>query len=144
MPSALVTRFFQLINNKKFAEAERELERYKQRIPNNEWNKGYIQALKGMLISRRANGDNYSLLSNTNLEDHKLLRKYRKEFLRHVNNGLHADYDRGYFSAWADYVGLLIRMQKKRKDQNDPPPQAEKSGEEQLRLEHFVKERQKA
>jgi len=35
---------------------------------------------------------------------------YRREFLDHMRNGLHGDFDRGYFSAWADCMRVLTRM----------------------------------
>ena len=64
VPSALVSRFFQLLVNKKFTEGGRELERIKQRMHKTEWNRGYFRALCGMLAARRLNNTNsYAFLS---------------------------------------------------------------------------------
>ena len=110
IPQALVTRYFQLLVNRQFAEAERELERLKQKMQKTEWNRGYIRALYGMYLSRKNNGDDYSFFSKLNLSDKVALHGYRREFLDHMRNGLHGDFDRGYFSAWADCMRILVRM----------------------------------
>ncbi len=110
IPQALVTRYFQLLINRQFAEAMRELERLKQKMQKTEWNRGYFRALYGMYLSRKNNGDLYALFSKLDLSDIEALHGYRREFLDHMRNGLHGDFDRGYFSAWADCMRILIRM----------------------------------
>jgi hypothetical protein len=108
---ALVTRYFQLLVNRQFTEAERELERVKQKMQKTEWNRGYFRALYGMLLSRRSGAaDDYAFFSKLDLGDKVSLHVYRKEFLDHMQNGLHGDFDRGYFSAWADCMRILTRM----------------------------------
>ncbi len=139
IPFAMVTRFFQLVENRQFAEAERELERIKQKMENNEWNQGYLEALNGILLSTKMNNDNYSLLSKINPKDGKTLKEYRKEFLKQVNNRLREDYDKGFFSAWADYTRILIRMRKQEeaaKKVNKPSIKKLEKG--QISIEHFV------
>ena len=110
IPSALVTRFFQLLLSRQFAEAERELERLKQKMQKTEWNRGYFRALYGMFLSRKANGDAYAFFSKLDLDDKSALHSYRREFLDHVRNRLHGDFDRGFFSAWADCMRVLSRI----------------------------------
>jgi hypothetical protein len=110
IPQALVTRYFQLLVNRQFTEAERELERLKQKMQKTEWNRGYFRALYGMYLSRKNNGDEYALFSKLDLSDKVALHEYRREFLEHMRNGLHGDFDRGYFSAWADCMRILARM----------------------------------
>jgi len=106
----LVTRYFQLIVKRKFTEAARELERLKQKMQKTEWNRGYFRALYGMYLSRKSNGDVYAFFSKLDLTDKAALHGYRREFLNHMRNGLHGDFDRGYFSAWADCMRILTRM----------------------------------
>jgi hypothetical protein len=108
--SALVTRFFQLLVNRQFTEAERELERLKQKMQKTDWNRGYFRALYGMFLSRKANGDSYAFLSKLDLDDKAALHSYRREFLDHVRNKLHGDFDRGFFSAWADCMRVLGKI----------------------------------
>jgi hypothetical protein len=111
IPSALVTRFFQLVVNRQFTEAKRELERVKQKMHKTEWNRGYFRALYGMLLARRSNNnDSYAFFSKLDLSDKTVLHGYRREFLEHVKNRLHGDFDRGFFSAWADCMRVLSRM----------------------------------
>jgi len=111
IPKVFVTRFFQLITTRQFAEAERILERIKQKIQMTERNRGYFQALYGMLLAQKNNDDRYALLSNLNMNDKKELKAYRLEFLRQSEHRLHADYDRGFFSAWADYMRILPKLE---------------------------------
>jgi len=111
IPKVYVTRFVQLVTSRQFAEAERVLERLKQKIKMNERNRGYFQALHGMLLAQRNNDDRYAFLSNLNLSDKKKLQSYRREFQKHSEHGLHADYDRGFFSAWADYTRILSKLE---------------------------------
>jgi hypothetical protein len=122
---ALVTRYFQLIVNRQFTEATRELERLKQKMHKTEWNRGYFRALYGMYLSRKTNGDAYAFFSKLDLTDKEALHGYRREFLDHMKNGLHGDFDRGYFSAWADCMRILTRMDvqapQNRKDKNAEP-----------------------
>ena len=111
IPQALVTRYFQLVVNRQFTEAERELERLKQKMQKTEYNRGYFRALYGMLLSRRSSNDNYALFSKLDLTDKASLHMYRREFLEHTRNGLHGDFDRGYFSAWSDCMRILARLE---------------------------------
>jgi len=111
VPSALVTRFFQLILNKQFAEAERELERLKQKMHKTEWNRGYFRALYGMLLVRRSNNnDSYAFFAKLDLNDKEALQAYRREFLNHVKSRLHGEFDRGFFAAWADFARVAGKL----------------------------------
>ena len=107
---AFITRFFQLITERRFAEAERMLERLREGVEKTEWNRGYLRALNGMLLAQKTNNDRYVFLSNVNFGNEKELLKYRQEFLEHAKKRLHADYDRGFFSAWAEFMRILLTM----------------------------------
>lgn len=109
IPLAFVTRFFQLVTRRRFAEAERILERLKGKVSKTEWNRGYLEALHGIILARRSN-DPYVFLSSLDFGDKDKLRNYRREFLKHSRNKLHSDYDRGFFSAWANYMRILSKM----------------------------------
>jgi hypothetical protein len=64
-----------------------------------------------MLLTRRANNnDSYAFLSKLDLNDKEALHGYRREFLDHVKNRLHGDFDRGFFSAWADCMRVISRI----------------------------------
>ena len=98
-----VVRFFQLIKGRRFAEAERVLERIRQKTNETEWNSGYLYALDGILLAQKSN-DSYAFVKKVNFDDEKDLKKFRKKFLDEYKNKIHADYDRGFFAAWADYM----------------------------------------
>lgn len=107
--AAYVIRFFQLVTEKQLTEAERELLRIKEKIERTEWNHGYYKALQGMLLARRGNSDNPTFLATLDLNDKHTLLDLKKEFQEKVESRLYTDYDRGYFSAWTDYVSILKR-----------------------------------
>lgn len=98
-----VVRFFELVKGRRFAEAERVLERIRQKTNETEWNSGYLHALDGILLAQKSS-DAYAFIKKVNFEDEKELKKYRKDFLAEYKNKIHTDYDRGYFAAWADYM----------------------------------------
>ncbi|TRO53456.1 hypothetical protein E2P61_01190 [Candidatus Bathyarchaeota archaeon] len=141
---ALVTRYFQLVINRQFTEATRELDRLKQKMHKTEWNRGYFRALYGMYLSRKTNGDVYAFFSKIDLTDKEALHGYRREFLNHMRNGLHGDFDRGYFSAWADCMRILTRTDfqpaQKHKNKNIEPEKIEtvRSDKNQATMANFI------
>jgi hypothetical protein len=146
---ALVTRYFQLLVNRQFTEAERELERIKQKMQKTEWNRGYFRALYGMYLTRKSGSqEDYAFFSKLDFSDKIALNAYRKEFLTHMGNGLHGDFDRGYFSAWADCMRILSRM-----DIPSPTPNGKvvaedkietlRSDKSQATIANFLKQAQK-
>jgi hypothetical protein len=110
VPQALVTRYFQLVADRQFTESERELEKLKQKMQKTEWNRGYFRALYGMYLAQKSN-DSYSFFSKLDLTDKAALHGYRRNFLDETRNGLHGDFDRGFFSAWADCMRTLARLE---------------------------------
>ena len=107
---AVVTRFFQLVTSRQFAEAERELERLREsKVKKSEFNVGFFLALDGMILAQKSTDDPYAFLPNVNFKDQKTLQSYRREFTKHQKNKLHSDFDRGFFKAWVDYMRVLIK-----------------------------------
>ena len=72
-------------------------------------NRGYFQALYGMLLTMK-NTDRHAFLSTVDLTDKKQQKACKKEFQSHMESQLHDDYDRGYFEAWSDYMRILPRL----------------------------------
>ena len=123
-----VVRFIQLLKGRRFAEAERVLDRIKESTNLTEWNSGYMHALEGTLLSQKSN-DSYSFLANIDLDDDKNLRKNRKEFLREYKNKVHQDFDRGYFAAWAYFMLIAVREITNKEAKEPTPEIGEKSTE---------------
>lgn len=125
-----VVRFFQLLKGRRFAEAERVLERIREKTNETEWNTGYLHALEGIILAQKSN-DSYAFITNVNFEDEKELKKSRKEFLKEYKNKIHSDFDRGYFAAWADYMLISAReLKNAEKDQQKQPPKLEEEQEQ--------------
>jgi hypothetical protein len=100
-----VTRFFQNLEARAWTDAEKELDSIRQNIQNNPWNKGYVKALEGLLLTFRNPEDKYiflpKILANpTENNIHNL----KKEFDEFASNELHGEYDRGYFKALEEYL----------------------------------------
>jgi hypothetical protein len=108
-PQAFIVRYFQLINSRQFTEAQRELQRIKEKIPRTEWTRGYYRALLGMLLAQKHNGNQYTFLNTINTVDKTALKRYKAEFQAQTQNRFHDEYDRGYFTAWQDYTRLLLK-----------------------------------
>jgi hypothetical protein len=123
LPKTLVTRYFQLINNRQFTEAQRELQRIKEKITRTEWNRGYYRALLGMLLAQKHNGNQYTFLANLNSADRQTLKQHRNELQAKTESRFAEDYDRGYFTAWTDYLKLLLRTADEAKPQPPLQPQ---------------------
>lgn len=106
----LVTRFFQLISENKFANAQRLLQRIQHQAPKDKWTKGYLNALEGMLLAKENKNDKYVFIHTINPKDTEQLQQLRKEFTQDTKNRFHGNYNQGFFKAWADYTRLLIRI----------------------------------
>ena len=116
VPLALMTRFFQLVSERKFAEAERILERIRVRMKNSrkkEFNRGYLDALNGIILSNRSSSGSYEFFSNLDLKDVSALKKHYEDFKRNARSRFHAEYDRGYFSALTDFMRVIIKTAEK-------------------------------
>ncbi len=102
------TRFFQLLSERRFSEAEREFKQLRNMMRKNDWSKGYAYALNGMLLAKKSSDGNL-FLSNVNSKDKNDLNEHHQEFSRLAKDGLNADYDRGFFTAWTEYLLFLLK-----------------------------------
>jgi len=112
VPLVFMTRFFQLVSERKFAEAERVLERLDAKMGKkgrSEFNRGYLDALKGIVLTYRSGSDAYAFFSSLDLKNTEALKRHYGDFARNVDDRFHADYDRGYFSALADYMRVVLK-----------------------------------
>lgn len=111
-PHRLIIEFFQLMISRNFTEAERKLEELKQitrKSSNPEWSRGYISALDGMLIGLKGDDDRYVFIKRINF-DEKVISSLKKEFAANSASQTHDDFDRGFFTAWTDYMRVLEKM----------------------------------
>ena len=103
--------FSQLIQGKKDG-AKVILENIKEKSESSKWRKGYINALEGMIVASETKEDKNIFMNQimTNKSDY-----FRKIFLQQSKNDLYSDFDKGFFSAWADYARALKPITKSTK-----------------------------
>ena len=99
----MASKYFRTIAERRIKDGEVEFDRVSLSLDDSEWNKGYLKALEGLLITFRTNNSKNLYLQRKELEDQKMRKKFKEELKQHSNNELHADYDRGFFSALLDY-----------------------------------------
>lgn len=98
--------FFKLVISKKRTSAEKVLIRLTKKAESSLWHTGYITALQGMIaaLETRKNQDLFIHRVNGGKPS-----KYKKIFIQRAKHDLLNDFDRGYFSAWADYMYTLAK-----------------------------------
>lgn len=100
--------FFTTLIERRISDAEKELDTIRTGIPSNETGKGYMKALEGLLLTAKSNDDKFLYLAKIEKTPTKL-RSIRREFTAQTENGLHTDYDRGYFQALERFIKRLER-----------------------------------
>ncbi|MEM2273198.1 MAG: hypothetical protein QXX56_03145 [Candidatus Bathyarchaeia archaeon] len=110
IPSKILNEFFETILNRRFSEADKVLQEIERKIGevDNNFKRGFLQGLKGILYMYRSN-DQDTFLSTLDLTNINALKKYYSEFLEDSKKKLHSDYDRGYFSALAGYIRFILK-----------------------------------
>lgn len=103
LPQLFITRFFQLAQNRDFAESERILQKIKEKMSGSEWSRGYHLALEGILLALRNRDDKYIFVSRIEMNKDNFER-LETEFYTRAKNVIEPEFDRGYFSAWADFI----------------------------------------
>jgi hypothetical protein len=106
LPESDIDKYLRLIVERKIADAEKELEALRPKFGNTEWNRGYVKALEGLLMTRKANSDNYLFFAKKEF-DKKSLKALVKEFADKAESPLYGDYDRGYFSGLVQLTKVM-------------------------------------
>jgi len=109
--SKMVNEYFSLLIERDFASAEQLLRRLEEKLQGGEWDAGYLNALHGMLLSRRAKPSSGAIASLA-LEDPQRLSSVKKDFENRSKTTWGSDFDRGYFSAWTDYLKAITRSKR--------------------------------
>jgi hypothetical protein len=101
------SKYLKAMAERRIKDGEIEFDRISSSLDDSEWNRGYLKALEGLLMTFRTNNGKYLYLQRKELEDKKIRKKLKDELEEHSNNELHADYDRGFFSALTDYIVIV-------------------------------------
>ncbi len=122
IPGPSVAKFLQHMEERAWTEAEKELDIIRQKLENSAWSRGYVKALEGLLLTKRSNDDKYLYLPKA-LENktEEAINSLRNGFVEFASNELHGEYDRGYFKALEEYVGLIGTLKP------TPPPASNKN-----------------
>ena len=103
----IITRYLQLLIQRNFTEAERELTRIKQGIKLTQWGRGYLNALEGMIISLKSSDNTYLYINRVAINSGAKSDDLQKRFIRLSKDVLQGDFDKGYFTAWIEYLQAL-------------------------------------
>ncbi len=106
LPESDIDKYLRLIVGRRIADAEKELEDLRPKFSNTEWNRGYVRALEGLLMTRKANSDNYLFFARKEF-DKKSLKALEKEFANTAESPLYGDYDRGFFSGLTQLTKVM-------------------------------------
>ncbi len=108
IPQLSVTKYFQSVEERAWTDAEKELDNIRQKAEENQWSRGYIKALEGLMLTYKSNDDKHLYLPKalTNRSDESI-QSLHKEFIEFSSDELHGEYDRGYFKALEEYLAAL-------------------------------------
>ena len=106
--SKLAKEYFRLLLKREIASAERLLERIENSLQDGDLEKGYLTALKGMLASVRTKSYRDSLAHQV-IRDRKKASSVIKDFNKRSKTRWESDFDKGYFTAWKDYLKVIIK-----------------------------------
>jgi C4-type Zn-finger protein len=111
----VASKYLRAIAERRLKDGEVEFDRVSLSLDDSEWNKGYLKALEGLLITFKTNNSKHLYLQRKELEDQKIKKKFKEEIKKHSINELHADYDRGFFSALLDYFTITEQRKSSRR-----------------------------
>ncbi|MFH0897022.1 MAG: hypothetical protein V1850_03100 [Candidatus Bathyarchaeota archaeon] len=84
--------------------ADKILQSLKGKTRITDWQRGYLNALEGMLAATGSKNDKSVLINQI---DNKETNKLTKIFSRRSKDRLQSEFDRGFFEAWVDYTKTL-------------------------------------
>jgi hypothetical protein len=75
-------------------------------VKDSAWEQGYINALEGILVAQRSGDTRYVFLSRVDLNDRRRVEEARRYFQLEAKNLLQGEFDRGFFSAWSEFMRI--------------------------------------
>ena len=107
-----ILSFFGNLYDRRFSEAEKSLTSVREKdLGIAEFKEGYLNALEGLLASYRS-GDERDFLNKAET-DVKSMNSYKKQFRDFAKDGVHSQFDIGYFMAWSDLIQYRVDTKKK-------------------------------
>jgi hypothetical protein len=100
--------FFGFISNDSKQAAKKILYRYRNAGIDSDWTRGYLEALQGMINSLGNNNSHTPFLFRIREKDGNGLREIRREFSQRIERRYTHEYDRGFLTAWVQYLSVLL------------------------------------
>jgi len=100
--------FFDHISNDSKQKAKKILSEYKNARITSEWTRGYLTALGGMVNSLDSSRSHIPFLIKVREKDEKNIRAVRNEFAERIDKPFTCEYDRGFLTAWVQYLSILL------------------------------------
>ena len=103
----LTTRYIELLNERKMSEADKVREKIREGLKSKPWDRGYYNALEGIAIALKSKDSHYLYINRIDPKDKKRMNQLQKEFSMQSRSPLQGDFDKGYFTAWLEYIRIL-------------------------------------
>ncbi len=107
----LANEFFRLVVKREFGSAESLLTRIEDKLQDGDWKRGYLNALEGILLSSRSRSS-ASPLAREIMQDADKASSMLRDLKRRSSVRWDSDFDRGYFTAWTDYLKTVVKSEK--------------------------------
>lgn len=107
----MANEFFHLLMKREFASAESLLARIDDRLQDGDWKRGYLNALEGILLSSRSKSST-SPLAKEIMQNADKASSMLRDLRRRSKVRWDSDFDRGYFTAWTDYLKIVVKSEK--------------------------------
>ena len=104
---ALTTRYVRLLNERKMTDADKILETIRDRLTTAPWHQGYYNALEGIATALKSKDNQFLYINRLNPKEKTRMTQLQKEFSMHSRSPLLGDFDRGYFTAWLEYLRVM-------------------------------------
>jgi len=102
------SEFFECISNDSKQNANRLLSKYEKEVIESKWTQGYLDALKGMVHSLENDKHHTPFLLRIREKDGNGIQDTRKEFAERIERRFTGEYDRGFLTAWMQYLSVLL------------------------------------
>ena len=100
----LANDFFHELIEGRLKSADTTLQMMKEETRQTEWQRGYLNALEGMLTAIGSRNDKFVLINQIRAKEAD---KLTKLFFRRSKNKMLSEFDHGFFDAWVDYTKIL-------------------------------------
>ena len=104
---ALTTRYIRLLNERKMTDADKALEAIREGLTSAPWHQGYYNALEGIATALKSRDNQFLYINRLDPTDKTRMTHLQKEFTAHSRSPLLGDFDKGYFTAWLEYLRVL-------------------------------------